>query len=201
MKSRVRVLLILIFALSTILVQNVLGQETNAKKIGQTRSMSIQESIPLDSIQTSPLLNFMQYVGFKKSIAKYKVVGSEAIKMLHEKGKPENIWWKSWFCVYQTAFLAVKSQKNAIQLLYPIFILIFILVFLLPTIKTFFYKPYVVNAVKPSNAEFYKNLKKSNESETDTETEIETETKTEDEDEVEADSENDEDAINEDSKN
>ncbi len=160
MKPIIRIIALLFIALC-FTFHSSLGQETDTKKNSQqTRSLSVPEAIPKDSIFSSPLLNFAEHIRIQKSIAQYQIVYTEALKMLQEKGKPENLFWKSWFCVYQTAILTLKNQENAVTLMSPVFILIFILVFLYPTIKTFFFKPYLVDAEKPTNAAFYAELKK-----------------------------------------
>ena len=163
MKSKTRAFLVLTFALSLCCIQSSCGLEASTNEVNrQTRSLSLKEAFHLDSLSSSPLLSFMDQIGFKKTIDRYKLVGIEANNMLKEKGKPENIWWKSYYCVYQTGLLTIKSQENAVQLMLPVFVLFFLLVFIYPIIKTFFFKPYLASVVKPLNAEFHKDLTNSN---------------------------------------
>jgi hypothetical protein len=119
-----------------------------------TRNLTIKEAVNVDSLESilkSSLLKSFKGIGID-DIKEVYSLNRQSVDSLLEADSLNPNFWRVYG--YQAAHLIVKSNespKTAMSVFLPLFIIIFLLVVVIYTIKTIFIRPYVADVTKPEN--------------------------------------------------
>ena len=151
MKKFTPLILLLIFSLS------LFSQSENTDSLvkpRKTRAITIEEVYTIDSthlIGESPLLEAFKGIGIEPVKEAYKLNRLAVDSVLAADSLNPNFWRVYG---YQAAYLFVQANKStsmAMSIFLPWFLILFLLVVVFLSIKTFFVRPWLMDAEKPKN--------------------------------------------------
>ena len=151
MKNFIPLILVLIFSLS------LFSQSENTDSLvkpRKTRAITIEEVYTIDSthlIGESPLLEAFKGIGIEPVKEAYKLNRLAVDSVLAADSLNPNFWRVYG---YQAVYLFVQANKStsmAMSIFLPWFLILFVLVIVILSIKTFLVRPWLMDAAKPKN--------------------------------------------------
>lgn len=151
MKKTSLVFLVLIFSISLFGQGNDTSLLQNQYK---TRKYTLDQAFKTDSVKTikeSPLLKAFESIGWEPVSEAYKLNRLSVDSLLVADSLNPNFWRVYGYQAVHIFVQANKSPSMAMAIYLPIFLICALIIIIISTVKTFFVRPQLSDAQKPSN--------------------------------------------------
>ncbi|MFK5856980.1 MAG: hypothetical protein QM503_12685 [Bacteroidota bacterium] len=150
MKRFTPLMIVIIFSLS--LFAN--SEDTLSIDRHKTRTITLEEIYTVDSINSigkSPLLKAFKGIGIAQVKEAYKLNRIAVDSLLNADTLDHNFWRVYGYQAAHVFVQANKSPSMAMSIFLPWFLILFLIVIVILSIKTLFVRPWLMDAEKPTN--------------------------------------------------
>lgn len=128
------------------------AEEEQGKPKPQTRSLSVQEAFPLDSLETSPLLRPLDGLGREQVQQAYRDLKATADSIAEADSLSTGFFATNWRYVKQFFVDARQGPEKAMSLLVAVALVLLIIIIVPYVVITFLIPPSFKKVEKPDNA-------------------------------------------------